>query len=754
MSKIAEETDNLIKNNKFEFEESNDPNISDRKSNTKNEEFLLVDYTIKEKLDLEPQLQDNINSPLNLNDLNKNNVEIKDFQSNQQISNIKNDNENCIIMKDNQNNRDISDADNNMYDIKNNKLNNLYDNVIVPPNAELLKEFEKLAEKERLKPKKHQYYPLLHFFAFLITIIILYFSLIFHSKFTTIDFSYFLNIYENWKLAPLENIYIGSKEECNFKDKNILNDYWPGLNEGCECEGIIYKGKCPKNKANCIPLKKFEKEKLNIWQGFNLCGIRKSPNNNLYSIKNIDNKNLNFNKDKTTKNNDRYNRILNNFEKSNKKDEERFFNINYFNLDIYNSSLDTFDKCPDNFKNCGIIDSYSNYLCIPYEEICPINNINTNNYFFKNSFYSNENNNVKINDLQLYKEKNTTENNVKIASIIDPNKTIENNFKLKNSEFEFSNNFNPLKSKIPIEFATSFDLPCKNPYYKNANFYVFYLDPNYGKQKCFEYAEDINPQMNLFTFNNKNYKKKFYFENNFNLIDKYSYRDLLIDNKIYQKFNRIPLSYIDQLNQNIGLYSRNYFGINAKCHREIKEKNLVENIYFAFEDLKNIFTIIPYLMGIILLSVFNLFFFIYFFIGSMNLSTKKLKNIKNDQYIAVKSFLSLLFVMVLSLLAIFILSVTNTVFLFSISNLDIIFKNSECVDIFSYDFYRRYFSVVDSGKILMMVSLLLSLLLFVIYISYTVSFMNSHIVNDSKEDSEEEENTNRLENSKYLNLNE
>jgi len=176
--------------------------------------------------------------------------------------------------KQNNFNLDIADP---LEETTNLKYKHLVDNQVTSKTQQI-KDFEKLAEEELNRSKKHEYHPIFHFFSFLVSIIILYFCTLFHTDFSNSDYTYFLNIAENWKLSPLYNIYIGNGN-CENAEDNILTDSWPGLTQGCECDGVLYKGECPKNKNNCFRLKNYENKKLTLWQNNNLCAIKKNKKN-------------------------------------------------------------------------------------------------------------------------------------------------------------------------------------------------------------------------------------------------------------------------------------------------------------------------------------------------------------------------------------------------------------------------------------------------------------------------------------------
>jgi len=197
---------------------------------------------------------------------------------------------------------------------------------------------------------------------------------------------------------------------------------------------------------------------------------------------------------------------------------------------------------------------------------------------------------------------------------------------------------------------------------------------------------------------------------------------------IYQKFDRIPVSFNEQLIQEIGLYSKGYFGINAKCHKEIKDKKVVSEIFLAFENLKELDAVGQNVSVISGLSALNFVFTIFFFVASLDLSSYKLEEINKGNNITVKFFLLFLFFAISNLIAVFILSIVNTTRLYAVGSLDVIFADQLCVDSFSFDIYNKNFSVVGNGKRLMLVSLCFSFAFFVLYVFYLMSFVKSHIM--------------------------
>jgi len=568
------------------------------------------------------------------------------------------------------------------------------------------------------------YFPWIHLIAFSISFVLLFFSFAFHVEYSNADFSYLINIGENWRLSPMQKIYT-SNGNCLKAEDNILNDYWPGLEEGCECDNKILKGECPKNRSDCISLQKYDKIRYAYWQANNLCANKKTISNN-------ENFNLIvFNKTSINKTNKKdFSEILINKQINNsiidsiKNHTIESYYVNYFDLDISDKNLNrnSEDFCPTDLKNCGIIDSFGNFLCIPLDEVCPINNINIVNHLFKTSFYSNGKLNLKVSSM----------NNLKLSLLISNSTKYERLFKLTNSEFNFSNDFNPFTSNIPVNFVTSFDMPCKNPFFinsKNNSINIFFLDPFYGKQNCYQYSEDIPREDNFVSSSDKKYNKTFFFEDKFTLIDKYSYRNLLIDNKIYDKFNKIPISFNEQLSLDIGLYARSYYGISAKCHSLIKQRNISDYIFLSFKELKEFRErIIPGVTCIIIFDFFAIGLFIYFFALSMKMKNKTQQELNQENSIYTKLFMIFLWLSLIIILIIAILCLTyGGKLFFMASYLNEIFNKKDCADNFSYNYYTKYFSNINIYSIfLLSIGLSFFIILFIIYLIYTIIFVKIH----------------------------
>ena len=147
---------------------------------------------------------------------------------------------------------------------------------------------------------------------------------------------YSITIIINYKSPDLDNASDIEKyliadfqinETCPQGYFNIINGFYEGSHEGCYCKsnGSFYKELCTYeqlNKLNCSNAKKINKMMLENYEGKQFC----------------------------TKKEIQYSYYLHN---------------NYLSI----------GNCPNNYYNCGIIDSFNQSLCLPNANQCPINKI-------------------------------------------------------------------------------------------------------------------------------------------------------------------------------------------------------------------------------------------------------------------------------------------------------------------------------------------------------------------------------------------
>ena len=147
------------------------------------------------------------------------------------------------------------------------------------------------------------------------------------------------------------------KFSCNLiqNEETLVLGKWPGTFEGCECEGSITKKKCSEEdkKKGCKKIKEINPINFEIING-NLICIKRS--------------------EKT-----------------------------YKELLESNQIIDKNKNCPNNYKYCGIIDTFGNKMCVHNDENCPlkINDINQKIKLFLNTKIKNNSSKVDSNNDKL-----------------------------------------------------------------------------------------------------------------------------------------------------------------------------------------------------------------------------------------------------------------------------------------------------------------------------------------------------------------
>ena len=129
---------------------------------------------------------------------------------------------------------------------------------------------------------------------------------------------------DNFKTGYFLNFY-----KCNPNENRIKLDTWQGTIKGCGSEKDgIKKARIPKEDKDCekdeVILEKIPPQNLFIFKGLTLCGITKE---------------------------------------------------NYYDLLFSDAVIDKNEDCPEDFKNCGYIDTLDNKLCLKNDSQCPISYI-------------------------------------------------------------------------------------------------------------------------------------------------------------------------------------------------------------------------------------------------------------------------------------------------------------------------------------------------------------------------------------------
>ena len=133
-------------------------------------------------------------------------------------------------------------------------------------------------------------------------------------------------LFDEWNNKPIQILQESYRTVCSEMGMSDLIFYeFPGITKGCICENKkIYENTCDYNKLNqCSDIPEIKGFHMKKWKGSFLCGSSIKPKN-------------------------------------------------YFELNITPKN----EKCSQRYKKCGIIDTLDNYLCVPENEICPLNKIN------------------------------------------------------------------------------------------------------------------------------------------------------------------------------------------------------------------------------------------------------------------------------------------------------------------------------------------------------------------------------------------
>jgi hypothetical protein len=175
-------------------------------------------------------------------------------------------------------------------------------------------------------------------FAVLITNIVFYFE---WKKYNYENNLIISEIEDNINGKLIESINF--RKSCNGDEEKLTLGVWDGTSDGCDCGNILFKNICSKDQKEngCTSL--FSNEPINymLFNSSYICA-KKSK-------------------------------------------------LKYRELLKTNQVISKEEKCPNDYKSCGILDSFGRKLCMKENESCPIN-ANTINDIFNSKFLHGENN--------------------------------------------------------------------------------------------------------------------------------------------------------------------------------------------------------------------------------------------------------------------------------------------------------------------------------------------------------------------------
>jgi hypothetical protein len=318
---------------------------------------------------------------------------------------------------------------------------------------------------------------IIYFLGFLAIFILIFFT---KPKLDQVQIEYTSSVIKNWNLSPIVDIQLGVN--CTLGYSRLVLDTWNGTVTGCLCSTYVRTGMCS-SKSGCKTLSPNGPVNFTSWYGSSLC-VKRLPVNS------------------------------------------------YFDLTIVKSG----NSCPMNQKNCGIIDTLNNSLCVPNDSTCPINDIQ-----------------VQSVDQIIptgYKTLDLTQGGVSKRLVFG--------------------NKGP-SGKVLVEFKISDNTPCIDPKFSNvvSNFHL--LEYNSVFDLCYR---AVNQKV---------------VDRSYQFIDVYNKYKLYVDNGIFQIIQKLPF-YSGSTASNIDtrLYYRNYVGMQISYFDTIKSKNSFGNIYrgisYSFEN--------------------------------------------------------------------------------------------------------------------------------------------------------------------------
>jgi hypothetical protein len=515
-------------------------------------------------------------------------------------------------------------------------------------------------------------------------VIILYFIL------KNADFTYIQSIGFNWKSYPISSLSTLDVRNpiCKNDHTQVIFDFWFGTANGCDCTNSLFvvgsaltRGFCTRRQPppGCIDIISNDPSPYVFWRGNLFC------------------------KNKST--------------------------LNYFDMNIVSDP----NVCGEKFKNCGIIDSLGNFLCLPQTENCPINKVEfiKNEDLIKNSIKTNNN--------------STINNNTSNLTIDYDNNPLLKNFvgylKMEGGVWAYSNKFT--NSKIINQFKISEGKPCLNTYFHNSYKGRFLLENNYFLHSCWKTKIDKSIQFDERYFLLDSYeKKKLYNENR--ITEKFSYflnktflyndrpdyfgegvfrypsfykqRGLQETNKTNNNIGNTPTidkyyanylyNYDFNFNYDIDLYARNYIGLSLKCFNDIKRNNLKDELLTYLKNAPIYLAIASDLMYFVFIAVFANQVYNFVVYGTFHCIKKTVD--QKDATLYFDMFKWKLVLCLFPLLLTLLLIVTHIYILGLIktpNNMLAILGDKNCVDNETYEQLDDFFSRQKNANTVILISL-------------------------------------------------
>ena len=322
---------------------------------------------------------------------------------------------------------------------------------------------------------------------FIGTILLLISCCIIYSNISSVQYEYLHYFGNNWKFGPVSSIDANSNLKCPINSQLLLDSAFTGTYPGCNCNGTVTKNACTimQYDEKCVDINATPSMVYKGWGDSTLCGSRMAQNY----------------------------------------------------LDLASKNIN--ETCYKDFKQCGIIDTYNNKLCLNQTDPCPINYIKIIN--INESVPQDFNYNVKeltsINKKIIYTNENTN-------------------------------------GSILTQFMISETTPCADPVEMNfSNKSRYILDPVIDKSNC-------SPINNIT------------FDSQYKLLDQMNYKELIKENGIFNLLLSLPSFSENYVDFQVELFSKPYIGVNTTCIKLANElypkpNNLIAKLLKTYQTFEN-----------------------------------------------------------------------------------------------------------------------------------------------------------------------
>ena len=329
-----------------------------------------------------------------------------------------------------------------------------------------------------------------------------------------IDYTYSDNFGNNWDKAPVDSFTIRPENELNSNCPTgssylLSNVKFPGFNSGCFCPpNKLYDSECTQDqlqKKDCKFFPESAPQQIYSWGG-TFCGFRNTGKR--------------FNSDI----------VLDQSKEENSKINPQSINFNYFYFNRTDATKN--EECKEGFKECGILDTLGNKLCVQEYQYCPVNYI----------------------EIRDNKEDN------KEPDVDFPLKKVSFNNNKKTLYYSNDN----VKGNIVNEFIVLDHIPCAD-------------------------AAENKIKLNTTTYTCQNTVGNTTVDENWKHLDDSTIKEFIHDNGLDVKMTKYPF-YNNFKDRKVSLYYRSYIGLNQTCtnmSNTLYNKSEIPKLFLNFEDSVN-----------------------------------------------------------------------------------------------------------------------------------------------------------------------